>query len=204
MRAGAPGRATEGRPGGPAARVSLVRAGRAGLKARNRLLRVQPRDDSAAAPFRKEVGISQTAVLEKSADRFAWNTVLFAVAALALIAAIAVAVIFVPKSMQAWAVVESHQPFISTPDIERFPSFSPDGTMIAYARGKNAWSRQTFLQLRRGGDPLQLTHDEKLSDKTTFTKPCGTTPYVLPGRSLALMYSVPSDGSEYALACTKN
>ena len=36
-----------------------------------------------------------------------------------------------PRESQEWVIVESHQPFISTPEIERFPAFSPEGTIIA-------------------------------------------------------------------------
>jgi Tol biopolymer transport system component/DNA-binding winged helix-turn-helix (wHTH) protein len=59
-----------------------------------------------------------------------------------------------------WAVVESHQPFVSMPLIERYPALSPDGTMLAYSAGSTVENRHIFLRFVRGGDALQLTHDD--------------------------------------------
>jgi Tol biopolymer transport system component/DNA-binding winged helix-turn-helix (wHTH) protein len=81
--------------------------------------------------------------------------------------------LFKPRSMQALQIAESHQPFIATTDYERFPSFSPDGTMIAYARGTKPWNTQIYLQLRSGGAPLQLTHESEGARAPAFS-PDGT------------------------------
>jgi Tol biopolymer transport system component/DNA-binding winged helix-turn-helix (wHTH) protein len=97
-----------------------------------------------------------------------------AAAVLALIAAAAAVVGLWPRPQKHWEVVESHQPFISTPDLERYPNFSPDGTMIAYVRGKNIWTQHIFIQLMRGGDPLELTPDGTNAFSPKFS-PDGTS-----------------------------
>ncbi len=142
-----------------------------------RLLRTQPSspatDHSAARVAVLSSGHKPAA--PQAASRFnGGKAALLAAVALTLVVAVVAAAVLIPKPAQEWAVAESHQPFIATPDIERFPSFSPDGTMIAYSRGKNTWSRQIFLQLRRGGDPLQLTHD-KFDDVAPAFSPDGTS-----------------------------
>jgi Tol biopolymer transport system component/DNA-binding winged helix-turn-helix (wHTH) protein len=58
-----------------------------------------------------------------------------------------------------WTIVESHLSFISTPLIERYPAFSPDGTMIAYSAGADVFSRKIYLRLLTGGEPIALTND---------------------------------------------
>ncbi|HEY3776824.1 MAG TPA: winged helix-turn-helix domain-containing protein [Rhizomicrobium sp.] len=77
-----------------------------------------------------------------------------------LIIAVAALIVYVERSPPAhWVVVESHQPFVSTPIIERYPALSPDGTMLAYSAGPTIESRHIFLRFIRGGEPIQLTHD---------------------------------------------
>src|SRR5205085_1503283 len=66
---------------------------------------------------------------------------------------------FYPRREPEWIVAESHQPFISTPAIERYPALAPDGTMIAYSAGPTINNRHIYLRLLNGGDPIQLTHD---------------------------------------------
>ncbi len=61
--------------------------------------------------------------------------------------------------MPKWVVVESHQPFIGTSQIEGDPALSPDGTMLAYAAGPNVTNRQIFLRILKGDSSIQLTHE---------------------------------------------
>jgi len=127
-----------------------------------RLLRRNNRSAVEAAPasFRADVAVPRTAAPKKAAMRFGVGKLAFLAAlAMALVAATAAMIMRMPTPAAEWAVAESHQPFIATTDSERFPSFSPDGTMIAFAEGKSARSHQIFLQLRRGGAPLELTRD---------------------------------------------
>lgn len=143
-----------------------------------RLIRNPATDLSPAstgrAPLQPDAG-PQIAAAGAAAARFVRDRFRLLVIFAALAGAVVViAFVLMPKPTAQWSVVESHQPFISTPDIERFPSFSPDGTMIAYSRGRNAWSRQIFLQLRRGGEPLQLTHDDT-DDVSPAVSPDGTS-----------------------------
>ncbi|MGA9796675.1 MAG: winged helix-turn-helix domain-containing protein, partial [Rhizomicrobium sp.] len=84
---------------------------------------------------------------------------LFAGAVAALLSAAAAATVFFwPKPAGEWQVVESHQPFIGTSLIERYPAISPDGTMLAYSAGPNLTSRQIYLRLFKADSSLQLTH----------------------------------------------
>ena len=62
------------------------------------------------------------------------------------------------KSLE-WDVVESHQPFIGTSLIERYPALSPDGAMLAYSAGPNITSRQIYLRILKGDSSIQLTHE---------------------------------------------
>ncbi len=72
--------------------------------------------------------------------------------------AVGLSVFFASHSPHEWTIVESHQPFISTPLIERGPKFSPDGSMIAYAAGHGATDREIYLRLRTGGNSIRLTN----------------------------------------------
>lgn len=88
-----------------------------------------------------------------------------------------------PRPSLDWTIVESHQPFIGTSLIERYPALSPDGTMLAYSAGPDLSDRQIYLRIIKGDSSLQLTHQP-------FD---ATSPAWSPdGRSLA--YSVFQDG----------
>jgi Tol biopolymer transport system component/DNA-binding winged helix-turn-helix (wHTH) protein len=90
---------------------------------------------------------------------------------------------FRPNASLDWVVVESHQPFIGTPLIERYPALSPDGTMLAYSAGTNLTNRQIFLRIVKGDSSLQLTH-ETFDATSPAWSPDGTT----------LAYAVFQDG----------
>jgi len=80
---------------------------------------------------------------------------------------------FKPDASRDWIVAESHQPFIGTSLIERYPAISPDGTMLAYSAGPNLTSRQIYLRLFKGDSSIQLTH-EKFDATSPAWAPDGT------------------------------
>jgi Tol biopolymer transport system component/DNA-binding winged helix-turn-helix (wHTH) protein len=88
-----------------------------------------------------------------------WRWVAAAVAGVAIAAGLIAAVSSYLHREPEWIVAESHQPFISTPAIERYPALAPDGTMLAYSAGPTTHNRHIYLHLLNGGDPIQLTHD---------------------------------------------
>jgi len=57
-----------------------------------------------------------------------------------------------------WTIVRS-EVLIATSLVERYPSISPDGSMIAYSAGSDFLSRKIYLQRASGGNPLRLTND---------------------------------------------
>lgn len=57
-----------------------------------------------------------------------------------------------------WSV-ERVEVSIAGPLIQRWPSISPDGKMIAYSAGPDITSRKLYLKPIAGGEPLRLTDD---------------------------------------------
>ena len=88
-----------------------------------------------------------------------WPAIGLAVAVVVIAASLVAARYLYSSREPEWTVAESHLPFISTPEIERYPALSPDGTMIAYSAGATIADRQIYLRLLKGGDPIQLTRD---------------------------------------------
>jgi Tol biopolymer transport system component/DNA-binding winged helix-turn-helix (wHTH) protein len=96
--------------------------------------------------------------------RFAWNWKTIVLAASLAIAGAAI-VWFgwptwfaAPRPAPQWTIVRSEVP-IATSLVERYPSISPDGSMIAYSAGTDFLSRKIYLQRASGGNPLRLTND---------------------------------------------
>ena len=112
-----------------------------------------------------------------------WNWVATATTCIAMLIAGVVWWLLRPGPSLEWAVVESHQPFIGTPLIERYPAISPDGTMLAYSAGPNLTSRQIYLRLFKGDSSIQLTHEAYDATSPTWSSD-GTT----------IAYSVFRDG----------
>lgn len=80
-----------------------------------------------------------------------------AIVVLAAIAVLAVVAYFWPKSEAATARAN---PLTSFPGVEDFPSFSPDGTRIAYSwSGEKQDNVDIYVQARAGDQPLRLTSD---------------------------------------------
>ena len=98
-------------------------------------------------------------VLKEKHARLPWRMIALAAGAVAIIAIVVAAIFFSTSRPREWVIVESRLAFIATPLVERNPTFSPDGTMIAYTAGVDLANRKIYLRLRSGGDPIQLTHD---------------------------------------------
>jgi DNA-binding winged helix-turn-helix (wHTH) protein/Tol biopolymer transport system component len=56
-------------------------------------------------------------------------------------------------------VVENSRPFISTLELEDYPAFSPNGTMLAYASGPDGGQRQVYVRNLAGGEAIKITKD---------------------------------------------
>lgn len=90
--------------------------------------------------------------------RFRYGSALVVIC-IAILAAALIWRFSVRSSSTPWTVVESHQPFIGTSLIERYPALSPDGTMLAYSAGPSVASAQIFLRILKSDASVQLTHE---------------------------------------------
>src|SRR5580704_13110784 len=57
-----------------------------------------------------------------------------------------------------------------------YPALSPDGKMLAYIRGENTFfgAGDIYLKILPGGEPVQLTHDDKMSKLAPTFSPDGS------------------------------
>ena len=111
--------------------------------------------------------------------RSTWRWIALGIAGIAIAAGLVAALYLWLRPEPEWVVVESHQPFISTPAIERYPALAPDGTMIAYSAGPTTHNRQIYLRLLKGGDPIQLTHDAYDASAPAWSPDSNTIAYVI-------------------------
>ena len=74
------------------------------------------------------------------------------------------------------------------------PAISPDGRMLAFLRGPAA-SGQLYVKLLPDGDPVQLTHDDTLKEKPTFSPDGARIAYGTTGR-VWQTWVVPSLGGQ--------
>ena len=81
--------------------------------------------------------------------RSTWRWIALGIAGIAIAAGLVAALYLWLRPEPEWVVVESHQPFISTPAIERYPALAPDGTMIAYSAGPTTHNRQINILVAR-------------------------------------------------------
>jgi Tol biopolymer transport system component/DNA-binding winged helix-turn-helix (wHTH) protein len=82
-----------------------------------------------------------------------------------------------PMPPSQWVVVRSEVP-IATSLIERHPSISPDGTMIAYSAGPDVLTRKIFIRRVSGGDPLRLTGDPYDDSSPSWSPDGGKIAYI--------------------------
>ncbi|HEY2447140.1 MAG TPA: winged helix-turn-helix domain-containing protein [Rhizomicrobium sp.] len=160
--------------------------------------RLRARDSSPMVAARPSAETASPSVPPRLPRALGW----FA-AAVVLGVAIA-AIIFFRGPSGKWIVVESHQPFITTSQIARWPAFSPDGTMIAYSFGPDIASRKIYLRLRNGGNPIQLTHDALDASSPAWSPDGSTIAYVLAqtGRPCRIMLiPVPAGASRQVGRC---
>jgi Tol biopolymer transport system component/DNA-binding winged helix-turn-helix (wHTH) protein len=108
-----------------------------------------------------------------------WRWTAAAIAAVAIVASLAVVLYLSLRHEPEWIVAESRLPFISTPLIERYPAIAPDGAMIAYSAGPSINNRHIFLRLLKGGDPIQLTHDEYDASAPAWSPDSSTIAYAI-------------------------
>jgi DNA-binding winged helix-turn-helix (wHTH) protein/Tol biopolymer transport system component len=104
--------------------------------------------------------VSSAAPAAETASRLPWRYAAGVVMLLAvgMVGFFVLRPLFAPQPRE-WVIAESRMAFIETPLIERNPTFSPDGTMVAYTAGTNLTDRRIYLRLLRGGDPIVLTRD---------------------------------------------
>ncbi len=81
--------------------------------------------------------------------------------------ALGMAVLLIAAAATAWLLwpqprwtVDSSRPFLSTLSLEQYPSFSPNGSMMAYASGPDLASRQIYVRNVAGGEGIRISHDE--------------------------------------------
>jgi Tol biopolymer transport system component/DNA-binding winged helix-turn-helix (wHTH) protein len=135
-------------------------------------LRLRQRDTVKAAP-----AVAALAVAPLRPSHWRWIGV--GVAGMAIAVGLVTALYFYLSREPEWIVAESHQPFISTPAIERYPALAPDGTMIAYSAGPTIRDRHIYLRLLNGGDPIQLTHDAFDASSPAWSSDSRTIAYVI-------------------------
>lgn len=113
-----------------------------------------------------------------------------------LAAAVAVLLVALVGGAVAWRLlrpppwsVASARMLISSPAIERHPSISPDGAMIAYSAGADVLSRDIFVRAIAGGEPLRLTHEAGDHISPSWSPDGSRIAYVLatPGRPCRIM-----------------
>src|SRR5579872_123680 len=85
--------------------------------------------------------------------------------------AVAAAIVWQRLFPSHWTVVSSRV-LVSDAAIERHPAISPDGRLIAYAGGDDVLSRQIFVRLLAGGDPVKVT-DEPADHTSVSWSPDG-------------------------------
>lgn len=56
--------------------------------------------------------------------------------------------------------VENSRPFISTLALEDYPTFAPNGSMLAYTSGPESGPRQIYLRNLSAGDGVKITNDD--------------------------------------------
>lgn len=111
--------------------------------------------------------------------KWSWRWTALAVGCIAIVAGSIATVYSYLRHEPQWMIAESHQPFISTPAIERYPAIAPDGTMIAYSAGSTAHNRQIYLRLLKGGDSIQLTHETDDASAPAWSPGSDTIAYVI-------------------------
>jgi len=66
----------------------------------------------------------------------------------------------------------SVQPITAPPsrwDGDSSPAFSPDGTKIAFVRGREGWVRDIYVMGAHGGEPMRLTSDDRMVSSLAWT-----------------------------------
>jgi Tol biopolymer transport system component/DNA-binding winged helix-turn-helix (wHTH) protein len=114
----------------------------------------------------------------------------------AWLAAAAVLLLALAGGVTAWSLlrpppwtVASARMLITSPLIERHPSISPDGAMIAYSAGTDVLSREIFVRAIAGGEPLRLTHEAGDHISPSWSPDGSRIAYVIatPGRPCRIM-----------------
>jgi Tol biopolymer transport system component/DNA-binding winged helix-turn-helix (wHTH) protein len=87
-----------------------------------------------------------------------------------------------------WTVTSARM-LIATPLIERHPSISPDGVMIAYSAGPDLLTREIFLRAVAGGEPIRLTDEPGDHISPSWSPDGGRIAYVIarPGQPCEIM-----------------
>jgi serine/threonine protein kinase len=137
------------------------------------------RRDSSSG-YHRLPSAAETPAPSTGKPRRARRTTLFAIAAVLLLGCAAGAWWFYRSSHSVPPTVSTQwEQLTFFTDSAVYPTFSPDGHMLAFIRGSNSFigAGQVYVKLLPGGEPVQLTHDERRKFSPAFSSDSSRVAY---------------------------
>lgn len=100
-----------------------------------------------------------------------WRLFIYAVAGLILVAVVAMVWLLYRSRQSGSTASKEWEQLTFFTDSAVYPALSPDGRMLAFIRGENAFfgPGQIYVKLLPDGDPVELTHDKAWKLSPTFS-----------------------------------